>query len=149
MGCRFDLEHWSAVGHSFGELTTLIQGLEKPISISVLGGDVHHSYVAQATLPGRDNVYQITCSPLNNDVSAAMKFGLRAGWWRGLSGPGSIVARLAGIPKDIIKWKVLTKPPYFGNAIATLAFQDRQATVLLECTDSQGDFRRVIQHRLA
>jgi hypothetical protein len=110
---------------------------------------VHHSYVAEATLPGRANVNQITCSPLNNDVSAVMKFGLRAGWWRGFSGPGSVVARLAGIPKDIIKWKVLTKPPYFGNAIATLSFQGRQATVLLECTDSEGKFRRVIQHRLA
>jgi phosphodiesterase/alkaline phosphatase D-like protein len=146
---RYDLEHWSAVGHSFGELTTLIQGVKKPVSISVLGGDVHHSYVAEATLPGRDNVYQITCSPLNNKVSGVMKFALRAGWWRGLSGPGSIVARLAGIPKDIIKWKVLTKPPYFGNAIATLHFQGRQATVLLECTDKQGDLKQVIRHRLA
>ncbi len=146
---RFDLEHWSAVGHSFGELTTLVQNLEKPVSISVLGGDVHHSYVAEAKMPGRANVHQITCSPLNNDVSAAMKLGLRAGWWRGLSGPGSIVARLAGIPRDAIKWKVITKPPYFGNAIATLNFRGAQATVLLECTDSQGRLKRVIHHQLS
>jgi hypothetical protein len=78
-----------------------------------------------------------------------MKFGLRAGWWRGLSGPGSIVARLARIPKDIIKWKVITKPPYFGNAIATLNFRGPEATVLLECTDSEGNLKKVIHHQLA
>ncbi len=146
---RFDLEHWSAVGHSFGELTTLVQGVKKPVSISVLGGDVHHSYVARAELPDRDNVYQITCSPLNNDVSAAMKFGLKAGWWRGFSGPGNAVARMARIPKDIIKWRVLTKPPYFGNAIATLTFDGAQANVVLECTDTEGNLKDVIRHQLS
>ena len=51
-----DLEHWQAFRSSFDRLTQMVTaaatGPDAPVSISVLSGDVHHSYAAQVDLPG-------------------------------------------------------------------------------------------------
>ncbi|HCT77734.1 MAG TPA: hypothetical protein DGG94_07620 [Micromonosporaceae bacterium] len=121
---KYDLEHWSAVGHSFAELTSLIQQAKTPTTISVVGGDVHHSYVAEASIEGRPSVHQITCSPLNNSVDAVMKTLLRIGW---------IGAGVLGKDRAGVRWRPLMRP-YFGNAIATLT----AGRILLEATTPTG-----------
>ncbi|WP_117215819.1 alkaline phosphatase D family protein [Allorhizocola rhizosphaerae] len=130
---KYDLEHWSAVGHSFDELTEVVEAVNRPATVSVIGGDVHHSYIAKV----RPGLHQITCSPLNNSVDAKMRLMLKMGWWRPLFGPAALVARLLGVPRDHIDWELLTKP-YFGNAIATLTHRGRTARVLLEGTRPDG-----------
>lgn len=130
---KYDLEHWSAVGHSFDELAEVIGAVTKPATVTVVGGDVHHSYFAKA----RPGVHQITCSPLNNSVDAKMRLLLKIGWWRALSAPAAFLARLVGVRKDHVKWRPMIKP-YFGNAIATLTHRGRTARVLLEGTRSDG-----------
>ena len=54
-----DLEHWQAFHDSFDRLTRLIArvatgdpGERPPATVSVLSGDVHHSYAARVDLPG-------------------------------------------------------------------------------------------------
>ena len=54
-----DLEHWQAFHDSFDRLTRLIArvatgdpGERPPATVSVLPGDVHHSYAARVDLPG-------------------------------------------------------------------------------------------------
>jgi hypothetical protein len=63
-----DLEHWAAFRTSFDRLAALIARVGRaevhPATISVLSGDVHHSYMARATFPERvrSAVHQLTCS---------------------------------------------------------------------------------------
>jgi hypothetical protein len=46
-----DLEHWPAFGRSFDALAALLSQLDLQVaSVSVLSGDVHHSYVARPDL---------------------------------------------------------------------------------------------------
>lgn len=137
---HYDLEHWAAVGHSFEELTDVIRDVERPATISVLGGDVHHSYVAK--VDGSRPIHQITCSPFNNHVRGKMRLLLQLGWWRSLAAPARLAARLFGIPRPRVRWKPLTKP-YFGNAIATLTHHGRTASVLIEGTRPDGTLERV------
>jgi hypothetical protein len=137
---KYDLEHWAAVGHSFDELTTLISAVSRPATVSVLGGDVHHSYVARAWLRGRADgpaVHQVTCSPLHQNIQGVMRTLLRVGWWRALSGPAALVARIAGVPKPALRWRPLTRV-HFGNAVATLTHRGRAATASLETVTTAG-----------
>ena len=51
-----DLEHWAAFRESFDRLTAMIERRGRraaPATVSVLSGDVHHSYAARADLPSR------------------------------------------------------------------------------------------------
>ena len=89
-----DLEHWAAFRRSFDALGELFARIGSgtpgapgdrvgagpayapPASISVLSGDVHHSYVARARFDDpavRTPVHQLTCSPIHNQVPAAMR----------------------------------------------------------------------------
>ena len=55
---ELDLEHWAAFGRSFGQFEELLTGLatgtygRPPASVTVLGGDIHHSYLAAVDFPG-------------------------------------------------------------------------------------------------
>ena len=73
---ELDLEHWAAFGRSFGQFEQLLTGLatgeqgRPPASVTVLGGDIHHSYLAAVDFPPGTNprspVYQAVCSPIHN-----------------------------------------------------------------------------------
>ncbi len=145
---HYDLEHWAAVGHSFDELTALIAAVRGPATVSVLGGDVHHSYVARADIPGATAaVHQITCSPLHQSIKGVMRTLLRVGWWRVLSGPAALVARAFGVPRPAVRWRPL-HPPYFGSAVATLTHQGRTASVLIEGTAPGPTLTPALHHAL-
>src|SRR5207302_714071 len=53
-----DLEHWAAFGKSFAAFERLLTGLatgehgEPPASVTVISGDIHHSYLAAVDFPG-------------------------------------------------------------------------------------------------
>ena len=86
----FDLEHWAAFTRSFNALGELFRRLGEggtgapghrvgaggayaaPASISVLSGDVHHSYVAEAVFGTAmaTPVMQLTCSPVHRPAPA-------------------------------------------------------------------------------
>ena len=98
----FDLEHWAAFGRSFRALGELFRRLGEggadspghrvgaggayaaPATISVLSGDVHHSYVARADFGDgmRTPVMQLTCSPVHNQVPVFMRPLMRFSWSR-------------------------------------------------------------------
>src|SRR4029453_15945982 len=95
-----DLEHRAAFNRSFNALTELFRRIGEggpdapghrvgaggayaaPASISVLSGDVHHSYVAKADLGPHMTtpVHQLTCSPIHNQVPAPLKPLMRLSW---------------------------------------------------------------------
>ena len=164
----WDLEHWAAFRLSFDALGALFArigsgapvatwnrvGAEPayapPASISVLSGDVHHSYVARARFddPGvRTPVHQLTCSPIHNQTPAAMRMLIKLCWNPGLASAARALARCAGVRRPTVRWKKLAGP-YFGNAIATLEHRGQSAEVVIEGTTSDGHLGEVARQRL-
>ncbi|MFI5888864.1 alkaline phosphatase D family protein [Actinoplanes sp. NPDC051513] len=151
----FDLEHWAAFGRSFGALGELFRHLASgdpdapgnrvgaggayrpPATISVLSGDVHHSYVAQASLGTATPVMQLTCSPVHNQVPAFMRPLMRFAWSRVAARGVGAVARSAGVARPAWRWKRLAGP-YFGNAVSTLLLTGPTATATVEGTSKDG-----------
>jgi hypothetical protein len=130
-----DLEHWAAFRASFDRLTAMIERAagSGPATVSVLSGDVHHSYVARAELPSGPSgrVHQLTCSPVHNKMEWYVKPGFRAAW----SGVAKRVAERwatrVGAPPKPVSWE-REAGPLFGNTIATLDIDGRHAEVLFE-----------------
>ncbi|BCJ54688.1 alkaline phosphatase [Actinoplanes sp. NBRC 14428] len=160
----FDLEHWAAFRRSFQALTELFRRLGEggegapshrvgaggayaaPATISVLSGDVHHSYVAEADLgPGvRTPVHQLTCSPIHNQVPAPLRPLMRLSWSRAAARGMRGLARSAGVKKPPLTWRRLAGP-YFGNAVGTLRHRGTEAEVLIEGTTKEGELFPVAQ----
>ena len=158
----FDLEHWAAFGRSFAALGELFKRLGEgpvsddrvgagrayaaPASISVLSGDVHHSYVAQADFGTgmRTPVMQLTCSPVHNQVPAFMRPLMRFSWSRAAAKGVRGLARTAGVPRPNWSWKRLAGP-YFGNAVSTLRLAGPGAAVRVEGTDKEGNLVTVAE----
>jgi hypothetical protein len=158
----FDMEHWAAFQHSFTALAELFrflavgapgrpgdrvgtgQAYPPPASISVLSGDVHHSYVARARFgPGvATPIHQLTCSPIHNQVPAPMRPLMRLSWARAASGAARALARSAGLPRPVVSWRRLAGP-YFGNAVSTLVHDGHRAQVTIEGTGKDGELRVV------
>ena len=149
----FDLEHWAAFGRSFAAMGELFRHLaagsftgdrvgggpaySAPATISVLSGDVHHSYVAEATLGTSTPVMQLTCSPVHNQVPAFMRPLMRFSWSRLAARGVRGLARSAGVGRPAWSWKRLAGP-YFGNAVSTLLLTGPTATVQVEGTTKEG-----------
>jgi len=135
-----DLEHWAAFRKSFDALADLLtavgSGEGAPATISVLSGDVHHSYVARADLPADSRIYQLTCSPVHNQLPKVMVPAMRFGWSRLAGKIGRGIGRLAGSPPPSVSWQRLSGP-FFGNAVAELVHNGRSAhaTVLVTKTN--------------
>ncbi|MEU9506455.1 alkaline phosphatase D family protein [Micromonospora sp. NPDC048170] len=163
-----DLEHWAAFRRSFDALGALFARIGSgtpgepgervgagpayapPASISVLSGDVHHSYVARARFDDRGvvtPVHQLTCSPIHNQVPAGMRPLMRLGWASGPAGAARALARTVGVRRPSLRWKRLAGP-YFGNAVATLVHSGRTAEVTIEGTTGAGQLREVMRQRL-
>jgi PhoD-like phosphatase len=152
-----DLEHWAAFHKSFEALAELFRRLGEggagapahrvglggayrgPETISVLSGDVHHSYVARADLGSHVTtpVHQLTCSPIHNQVPAFMRPLMRFSWSRAAARTTRGMARGAGVPEPPLTWKRLAGP-YFGNAVSTLRHRGAHADMTIEGTNSDG-----------
>ena len=138
-----DLEHWAAFEHSFDALTALLGQVATgalgvaPHSISVLSGDVHHSYVARAALDGAP-IHQLTCSPVHNRVPPAMRAVFRAAWSSWATAAGRALCRVAGLAPTRLAWTKLAGP-YFGTAVGTLIHSGQSTVVTVEGTGPAGE----------
>jgi hypothetical protein len=148
-----DLEHWASFGQSFEALSVLLgqvaAGSSAPATISVLSGDVHHSYAAKA-LYGPEvtsPVYQLTCSPVHNEAPKAIRPAMRFGWNSSAARVLHAAARGIGLRKPAVRWSKLLGP-YFGNAVSTLVHNGRQARVTIEGTRPDKKLTVVGQLRL-
>jgi hypothetical protein len=154
-----DLEHWAAFQRSFEDMAALFARVGQdgpgdrvgagaayaaPASISVLSGDVHHSYVARARFDSevRTPVHQLTCSPVHNQVPAVARPLMSLGWWRFPSSLTRALARSAGLGRPVVHWRKVAGP-YYGNAISTLVLDGRSAEVTIEGTTKDGDLKAV------
>ena len=146
---ELDLEHWAAFGASFGLFERLLTGLatgeqgRPPASVTVLGGDIHHSYLAAVDFPPgtnpRSSVYQAVCSPIHNTLPERFRRGqqLTASRPGGVAGTG--IARLAGAPRTRLRWRI-TRGSWFHNMLSALEFDGRRARIRFDRTvaDASG-----------
>jgi phosphodiesterase/alkaline phosphatase D-like protein len=140
-----DFEHWPAFLKSFLRLSELIKhaashGSHGPASVSVLSGDVHHSYAARADFSGAPTarVHQLVCSPVHNYVPAFVKPAFRLGWSPRAARVTRRWARRHGSPALPMSWRNLSGP-LFGNTIATLEATGRSADVVFEQPRDNGE----------
>jgi hypothetical protein len=156
-----DLEHWAAFQDSFHRMARLLEHVAAgrrgapPATICLLGGDVHHAFLAEAAFPrgtgARSRVVEAVCSPFRNDLDRRERRVLRLA----ASRPGRAVARaLAGaarVEDPGIRWR-LTDGPYFDNQVATLRIRGRALEVDIDKTragDPHPELERVCRRRLA
>jgi len=142
-----DLEHWPSFGASFAELEDLLSGLAAgtygpaPATVTVVSGDVHHSYLAPVSVPGAGPsgtaVWHAVSSPVRNLMPGNMRraYALASSAPGGLA--GTMVARLAGARRPRIKWKV-TAGPWFANMLATLSYEGRSARIRFDRSSPSG-----------
>jgi hypothetical protein len=146
-----DLEHWAAFRKSFDRLAAWFarvgardRGDKAPATICVLSGDVHHTYVSEAVYKPKlaTRVYQITCSPIHNTIPTPMKVVFKASWSRLFERFVRLFSRWAHVPPLPIRWHHPTGP-HFGNIMALVVFDGRQARLVLEqaIRDEEPDAR--------
>lgn len=133
---------------ALGDLQTInefaSQPSHGPATVSVLSGDVHHSYAARAEFPGATTarVHQLVCSPVHNYVPAPVKPAFKIAWSRWAARLTRRWARHAGSPALPMSWRNLSGP-LFGNTIATFESRKRSAHVVFEQPGGNGALRSV------
>ena len=160
----FDLEHWPSFDASFGQLEELLTSLAggrlspratPPATVTVISGDVHHSYLTAVDLPRGDTagsarpaspasaVYQAVCSPFHQAMPPAMRTaqGLASTRVSGLV--GTAAATLAGARAPRLTWRI-TEGPWFDNMIATLTYTGPKAVVRFDQAVTERDGPRLL-----
>ena len=132
-----DLEHWAAFRSSFDRLAALLQrvgtGPAAPATVSVLSGDVHHSYAAKVIFdePADSAVHQLVCSPVHHAAPWIMKVAFWVAWLRPVARVFRAAARHSGVRDPSVRWRRVAGP-IFSNALATLVLDGRNATFTVE-----------------
>jgi PhoD-like phosphatase len=155
-----DLDQWASFHASFVALMDLIRrvgaGSHPPASITVLSGDVHHGYLAEATFPDdgvESPVYQAVCSPLRNALPGKKSRLQDVAWSKPAAVAGRLLSRTAGIEREEMSWRLTHDEPWFENHVATLELDGRHASITFERAiqddSSEPGLRKIFTRRLA
>jgi hypothetical protein len=154
-----DLEHWAAFGRSFEWIAELVRQVaagergEPPASIVMMGGDIHHAYLADVEVPGaKSEVWQAVCSPFRNPLDRHERVMARLGASKPMEVAARWIAKRAGVPEPPIAWKLVRKPT-FDNQFATIEIDGRKAKMKIEKV-VPGNWRKpeidvTLEHSLA
>jgi hypothetical protein len=141
-----DMEHWAAFQRSFHALTQLLRAVaagergDPPASIVMMGGDIHHAYLAAVDVPGaRSRVWQAVCSPYRKPLDRHERVMAKLGASKPMELVARAIARTAGVKPPSIKWK-LVQSPTFDNQFATIEIKGRDAKMKIEKT-VPGDWK--------
>lgn len=137
-----DMEHWSSFHASFDALLARIQSISRgehgrpPASIVILSGDVHYSCLAEAGFsedPSTESLfYQAVCSPFRNSLGQSKKRLQKLSWTGPFEIAARLLARLAGVKKEKVSWRLTHRKPWFENHVASLEIEGRRATLTFE-----------------
>jgi hypothetical protein len=135
-----DMEHWAAFQFSFKRIEGLLQAVasgergDPPASIVMLGGDIHHAYLAGVDVPGaQSKVWQAVCSPFRNPLEKKERLVARMGASKPAEALARWIAQRAGVERPAISWKLVQKPT-FDNQFATIELSGRRAKMKIEKT---------------
>jgi PhoD-like phosphatase len=134
-----DLEHWAAFRRSFARLGGLVAEVAAgrrgpaPASIVLLSGDVHYAYLARLrTRTGAESaIWQVVCSPLRNQLEPWLRVASRLAFTAPVAMATAALARLAGVGRDAVDWRVL-RGPCFDNQVGELELDGRAARVRID-----------------
>jgi phosphodiesterase/alkaline phosphatase D-like protein len=136
-----DLEAWASFGASFDRLLRLLAEVGSgrrgaaPDSITLLSGDVHHGYLARVRWRRATGVvtpvYQAVCSPFRNPLKRHERVAQRAAASRVGERLTRALARLAGAPPPIVRWRRL-EGLAFDNQIGSLAIDGGEVVLRIE-----------------
>ena len=157
-----DLDQWASFHGSFVALTELIQRAaagergHPPASITILSGDVHHGYLAEAKFRG-DNVqspvYQAVCSPLRNALPGKKSRLQDVAWSKPAAIAGRLLSRAAGIENEEMRWRLTHSELWFENHVATLELDGPHARITFEgaVQDNPGEptLQRIYECKLS
>ena len=135
-----DLDHWASFGESFDALTARLRSIatgekgDPPASIVVISGDVHHGYLAEATFDGgtESRVYGAVSSSLRNALPGKKSRLQSIAWTMSATLAGRLLARLSGVKKQPLNWRLTHEAPFFENQVATLELDGRRAEITFE-----------------
>ncbi|HET7270177.1 MAG TPA: alkaline phosphatase D family protein [Rubrobacter sp.] len=135
-----DLDHWASFHDSFAAMIGLLGRVatgekgDPPSTVLILSGDVHHGYLAEATLAenAKSRIYQAVCSPLRNALPSKKSFLQSNAWTKPVIFAARLLARLAGVPAEPLTWRMTHDAAFFDNQIATLELDDQSATITFE-----------------
>jgi hypothetical protein len=157
-----DLDHWASFHASFVALTDLIHDLgagkrgDPPSSITILSGDVHHGYLAEATFHDvkvKSQIYQAVCSPLRNALPGRKSRLQSVAWTKPAALAGRLFSRSAGFEEEKLSWRLTHDGPWFENHVATLHLDGKHAKITFEraVTDSSGEpsLEKIYERRFA
>ena len=147
-----DLEHWAAFRDSFDRLGSALESLGRgqhgkaPTSLLVLSGDVHHAYVAEVVEPRgiTSRIYQLTCSPVHNEVPHPMVQTFKIGWSKPAIALTAGLRRLAGVPRTRMRWRKRSGP-FFGNELAVLTLDGTRAQLRFEKAETGQDGKPLLR----
>ena len=155
----YDMEHWAAFQVSFKRMERLLTAVasgergDPPASVIMLGGDIHHAYLAAVDVPGAtSNVWQAVCSPFRNPLDKHERVMAQLGTSKPAEAAMRWIAQRAGVERPSISWHLVQKPT-FDNQFATIDLSGRSAKMRIEKTvpgnwrDPQIDV--TLEHRLA
>ena len=131
-----DLEHWASFRKSFDDLTDLltdlVRGENPPTSILMLSGDVHCSYVAEASLDAVEHpgtaIRQLTMSPFRNPVGRHIALANKLLDSRWMTALLHKLAKSAGVRDVAASWRT-AYGPWFGNGVMTVVVDDDRVAV--------------------
>jgi hypothetical protein len=133
-----DMEHWAAFQFSFRRMEGLLKAVasgergDPPASIVMLGGDIHHAYLADVDVPGaKSKVWQAVCSPFRNPLDKKERRMARLGASKPAESIARWIAKRAGVEEPAISWKLVQKPT-FDNQFATIDLRGRSAKMKIE-----------------
>lgn len=148
-----DLEHWAAFGRSFEALADLVREVsagtrgDPPQTVTVLSGDVHFGYVAEADLGGSSRVRQVVSSPFRQATKPFERWAQR----NTLHPVATTLCRglLATTPKakPTFDWKV-TEGPWFDDHLVVLAVDGPRAAITFEVAGLDDELHPTL-HQLA
>ncbi len=157
-----DLDQWASFHASFAALTALIRRVaagergNPPSSVTILSGDVHHGYLAEASFHDGNagsRVHQAVCSPLRNALPNEKSRLQRVAWTGPATLAGRLLSRLAGVEAPDMTWHLTHDRPWFSNQVATLELDGQSSRITFEeaVTDDSGEpgLRKVFARRLA
>jgi hypothetical protein len=156
-----NLDHWACFQRSFRRFEDLVVEVatggrgRAPDSMLLFGGDVHHCWVSEVSLPDgapgtRTKIWQMVCSGLRKEPSASERIVLRLGHTRAAEALGRALVRTTNVGMPRLRWRPVTMP-HFRNQIGTLDIAGGEIGVRVERV--VGGWRKprmetVIEHKL-
>ena len=111
-----NLDHWACFQKSYRELEDLVVDIatgrcgEPPDSLVFLGGDVHHCWLSEISLPpeagtSRTRIWQAVCSGVRKELQASERIVLTFGHTRAAELLGRALARSVRIARPRLRWQ--------------------------------------------